>query len=325
MPTLLIGTRASELALTQSAWAASRIVAGSAAGSDADFELVHIRTEGDVNLGPLATIGGTGVFVTAVRNALAAHRCDAIVHSFKDLPTAPADGIALAAVPTREDPADALCARDGLTLDSLPSGARVGTGSPRRAAQLLRLRPDLVVVPVRGNVPTRLAKVGMADATGSNVAGLDAAGQNTVGLDAVVLARSGLARLGLTDSITQVLGADLMLPAPGQGALAVECRSQDVDSAWYADGFSSLDDSDTRAAAAAERALLATLEAGCTAPVGALAQVADGKLTMTAVVISTDGQDEIRCSSDGLADDAVDIGVDLAHVMLGRGAARLLT
>jgi len=301
-PTLLVGTRASELALTQSAWAATRI----AEPSGGTFDLVHIRTEGDINLGPLASIGGTGVFVTAVRTALIDGRCDAIVHSFKDLPTAPADGIALAAVPLREDPADALCARDGLTLDTLPTGARIGTGSPRRAAQVLRLRPDLQIVAVRGNVPTRLAKVG-GD-----------------GLDAVILARSGLARLGLTAAITQLLGPEIMLPAPGQGALAIECRFADVDTSWYSPGFQALDDGVTRACATAERALLATLEAGCTAPVGALGRVTGDRLTLHAVVIAPDGQAEVRADSHGAVTDAAAIGAELATEMLGRGAARLL-
>ncbi|RIJ77104.1 hydroxymethylbilane synthase [Nakamurella silvestris] len=301
-PTLLVGTRASDLALTQSAWAAGRI-AEPAGGS---FELVHIRTEGDINLGPLANIGGTGVFVTAVRAALVDGRCDAIVHSFKDLPTAPADGIALAAVPVREDPADALCARDGLTLETLPRGATVGTGSPRRAAQVLRVRPDLRIVPIRGNVATRLGKVG-AD-----------------GLDAVVLARAGLARLGLTAAITQQLGPEIMLPAPSQGALAVECRTADADTSWYSMGFQALDDAPTRACATAERALLATLEAGCTAPVGALAQVTDDRLTLRAVVIAPDGRDEVRAESEGAVGEAASLGTDLAREMLGRGAARLL-
>lgn len=301
-PTLLVGTRASELALTQSAWAATRI----AEPSGGTFDLVHIRTEGDVNLGPLASIGGTGVFVTAVRTALMDGRCDAIVHSFKDLPTAPAGGIALAAVPLREDPADALCARDGLTLDTLPTGARIGTGSPRRAAQVLRLRPDLQIVAVRGNVPTRLSKVG-GD-----------------GLDAVILAWSGLARLGMTAAITQLLGPDIMLPAPGQGALAIECRSVDVDTSWYSPGFQALDDEVTRACATAERALLATLEAGCTAPVGALGRVTGDRLTLHAVVIAPDGQAEVRGDSHGAVTEAAAIGAELATEMLGRGAARLL-
>ena len=179
-------------------------------------ELVRVKTEGDINTGPLAAIGGTGIFVTAVRAALADGRVDVIVHSFKDLPTAPAPGLSLAAVPTRENPFDALCARDGLTLDTLPSGARIGTGSPRRVAQLLRRRPDLRVEPVRGNVDTRLRLVSDGD------------------LDAVVLAVAGLTRLDRTGAITETFGPDVMLPAPAQGALAVECRAAELETAWYA-------------------------------------------------------------------------------------------
>lgn len=299
---LKVGTRASALALTQSGWAAVRI-AETAGGS---YELVHVRTEGDTNLGPLSSIGGTGVFVTAVRTALTEHRCDAIVHSFKDLPTLPADGIAVAVVPPRENPADVLCARDGLVLDKLPRGATVGTGSPRRAAQLLARRPDLNVVPVRGNVDTRLGLV----TSGS--------------MDAVVLAHSGLSRLGRLDSVTEVFAPEVMLPAPSQGALAVECRTDDLEGAWYSTGFAALDDPASRAAAVAERALLNTLEAGCTAPVGALGVVEGDRLTLTALVISPDGRESLRGELTGAASDAAALGQELAADLLGRGAAKLL-
>jgi hydroxymethylbilane synthase len=268
--------------------------------------LVRIKTEGDVNAGPLASIGGTGVFVTALRSALLEGRVDVIVHSYKDLPTAPADGLTIGAVPAREDPADALCARDGLTLDQLPPGARVGTGSPRRAAQLLRRRPDLLVEPIRGNVDTRLRMVGEGRVA------------------AVVLAVSGLARLGRTAAITQRLGPDVMLPAPAQGALAVECRPADVDTAWFADALRALDSTPTRAAVTAERSLLATLEAGCIAPVGAQAVVRDGALTLDAVVLAVDGSDEIRARTTGPVARADELGRELAKGMLSSGAASLL-
>ncbi len=299
---LSVGTRGSALALAQSGVVAS-VLAENAGGIS---DLVHIKTEGDVNPGPLATIGGTGIFVTALRAALLAGRVDVIVHSYKDLPTAPADGLTVAAVPDREDPADALCARDGLTLDRLPAGARVGTGSPRRAAQLLRRRPDLTVEPIRGNVDTRLRLVSEG------------------GLDAVVLAVSGLARLGRTAAITQRLGPDVMLPAPAQGALAVECRSADVESAWFADALQALDSAPTRAAVTAERSLLATLEAGCIAPVGAQAVVRDGALTLHGVVLALDGSDEIRADTTGPVASAGELGRELAEDMLSSGAASLL-
>jgi len=299
---LTVGTRGSALALAQSGAVAAVLAETAGAVSD----LVRIKTEGDVNTGPLASIGGTGIFVTALRSALLDGRVDVIVHSYKDLPTATADGLTVAAVPEREDPADALCARDGLTLDQLPTAARVGTGSARRAAQLLRRRPDLTVEPIRGNVDTRLRMV-----TGG-------------GLDAVVLAVSGLARLGRTAAITQRLGPDVMLPAPAQGALAVECRSADAETAWYADALRALDSTPTRAAVTAERSLLATLEAGCLAPVGAQATVRDGALTLDGVVLAVDGSDEIRARATGPVGRAGELGRELADGMLSSGAASLL-
>ncbi len=298
--TLRVGTRASALALAQSGLVARRI----AEISDADVELVRIRTEGDVNTGPLATIGGTGVFVTGVRTALLDGRVDVVVHSYKDLPTAPAEGVALAAVPERENPFDALCARNGLTLDELPSGATVGTGSPRRAAQLLTRRPDLQVVPIRGNVDSRLRQV-------------------TEGrLDAVVLAAAGLNRLGRADAISQILDVDLMLPAPAQGALAVECRVGEGD--WFAEAARALDDAASRAAVVAERVLLRDLEAGCSAPVGAFAQVQDESLTLRAVVVAVGGGDEFRVLRGGSASDAAELGALAAAELLAQGAATLL-
>ena len=299
---LTVGTRGSALALAQSGAVAAVLAENAGAVSD----LVRIKTEGDVNTGPLASIGGTGIFVTALRSALLEGRVDVIVHSYKDLPTATADGLTVAAVPEREDPADALCARDGLTLDQLPTAARVGTGSARRAAQLLRRRPDLTVEPIRGNVDTRLRMV-----TGG-------------GLDAVVLAVSGLARLGRTAAITQRLGPDVMLPAPAQGALAVECRSADAETAWYADALRALDSTPTRAAVTAERSLLATLGAGCLAPVGAQATVRDGALTLDGVVLAVDGSDEIRARATGPVGRAGELGRELADGMLSSGAADLL-
>jgi len=299
---LVVGTRGSALALAQSGRVARALAENTSAVSD----LVQIKTEGDLNPGPLASIGGTGIFVTAVRSALLAGRVDVIVHSFKDLPTAAATGLIIAAVPAREDPADALCARDGLTLDGLPAGATVGTGSPRRTAQLLCRRPDLRVQPVRGNVDTRLLMV--ADGR----------------LDAVVLAASGLARLGRTAAITQILGPEVMLPAPGQGALAVECRVADVETAWYAAALRELDCATTRAAVVAERTLLATLEAGCIAPVAALASIREGTLALQGAVLAVDGTRQIREKISGPAGDAGGLGRELARRMLEAGAPALL-
>jgi hydroxymethylbilane synthase len=295
---LRLGTRGSALATTQSGHVADRLAALGIA-----CELVLIKTEGDVNSAPLATIGGTGVFVTAVRTALLADRVDVIVHSYKDLPTADADGIRLVAVPPRVNPFDALCARDGLRLADLPPGSTVGTGSPRRVAQLRRLRGDITVTPIRGNVDTRL--------------GLVAGGS----LDAVVLARAGLERLDRHDQITELFDGGNFLPAPAQGALAVECRDADE---WFTEALASLDDRETRAAALAERTLLARLEAGCSAPVAALATVDGDRLTLEGSVIAVGGEAEIRGRITGSVSDAAAVGAALADDLIGRGAAALL-
>ncbi|MDQ2847429.1 MAG: hydroxymethylbilane synthase [Actinomycetota bacterium] len=303
-PVLRVGTRGSELALAQSGQVATAIVAAMGFGT---VELVRIRTEGDVNAGALATIGGTGVFVTAVREALRSGDVDLVVHSFKDLPTATADGLALSAVPVRADPADALCARGGLTLVQLPRAAKVGTGSPRRVAQLLSLRSDLDVVPVRGNVNTRLARVGPTD------------------LDAVMLAAAGLHRLGLQAAITEQFDPTDFLPAPAQGALAVECRAG--DSPWFAEGLAAIDDPASRWAAIAERAVLAGLEAGCSAPVSALATINDGAAKLAAQVTSADGSSMLRQTVTArVADDASATGAGraLTAELLAAGAAGLM-
>ena len=301
MTALRLGTRRSALALAQ-----ARTVAAALAKTGREVELVEITTHGDISQEPLATIGGTGVFVSALRDALLADRIDLAVHSYKDLPTAPADGLMVAATPLREDPRDVLVARDGLTLGELPAGARVGTGAPRRVAQIRALGLGLDLVPVRGNVDTRLSRV--ADGT----------------LDAVVLARAGLARLGRLDEVTEVIDPLQMLPAPGQGALAVECRADDD----LVDVLRMLDEPTTRSAVTAERSLLAALEAGCTAPVGAYAEAAEGddglELYLRAVVVSLDGTVSIRKSATGPLPAAERIGRDLAADLLDDGAGALV-
>ena len=296
-----IGTRASVLARTQSQMVADAL--------GAPAELVFISTEGDVNQAPLERIGGTGIFVSAVRDALLAGEVDLVVHSMKDLPTAPAEGITLIAVPPREDPRDVLCAADGLGLAGLPVGARVGTGSARRAAQLLAARPDLEVTGLRGNIDTRLGKVRRPEGTGD--------------LDAVVLAAAGLSRAGRAQYVTEVLDPSVMLPAAAQGALAVECRSDDLDSV-AARLAAALDDPLTRACTVAERALLARLEAGCTAPVGALASVSGGELTLRGLAISRDASVRFAGEMSGPVSDAAGVGVRLAEQLLDEGAAVVL-
>jgi hydroxymethylbilane synthase len=299
--TIRIGTRASLLATTQSQWVADRL--GAALGRP--VELVEVTTTGDRSAAPLAQLGGTGVFVSALREALLDGRIDVAVHSLKDLPTGAADGIALAAVPEREDPRDVVVARDGLTLGQLPVGSRVGTCSPRRAAQLHALGYGVEVVDIRGNVDTRIAKV------------------RGGAYDAVVLARAGLARLGRLDEATEVLDPLQMLPAPGQGALAVETRADD-DLATEA---AVLDDPRTRAAVTAERAVLATLEGGCAAPVGVLAEVVEGdhgdELWVRAIALSPKGELAVRMSATGDPADAAGVGDRLASAMLDEGAAQL--
>lgn len=301
--TLRIGTRRSKLATTQSGQVADLI----RERLGREVELVEITTEGDVSSAPLATLGGTGVFVSALREALLRGEVDVAVHSLKDIPTGPAEGITLAAVPTREDPRDVVVARDGLTLGELPVGSRVGTGSPRRAAQLEALGLGVEVVGIRGNVDTRIGKVASGE------------------YDAVLLARAGLARLGRVDEATEVLDPLQMLPAPGQGALAIECRSEDTD---LVAELARLDDHATRAAVTAERAVLATLEAGCSAPLGALAEVVEGEdgdeLWIRAIALSLDGGLSVRMSTTGDVDDAAGTGNRLASEMLADGAASLM-
>lgn len=300
--TLRLGTRGSALALAQSRHVADAL----RAATGREVELVEIVTAGDRSSAPVQQLG-VGVFVSALRDALTAKEIDFAVHSYKDLPTAPADGLHIAAVPPREDPRDALVASDNRTLAELPPGARVGTGALRRMAQLHALGLQLEVVPIRGNVDTRLRKVSGGE------------------LDAVVLARAGIARLGRTAEITETLDPMLMLPAPAQGALAVECRIDDED---LVELLGRLDHASTRAAVTAERSMLATLEAGCSAPVAAFAEVAEGdsgeEIYLRGAVISPDGTRDIRLSRTGTPAAAAEIGRALAADLVESGAETLL-
>jgi hydroxymethylbilane synthase len=300
---LRLGTRGSALARTQSQAVADAITAA----TGATVELVPIVTEGDRSSAAIAQLGGTGVFVAAIRRALLEGSIDLAVHSYKDLPTAHEPGLILAAVPSREDPRDALVARDGLTLGQLPRGARIGTGAPRRVAQLRALGLGLEIVPIRGNVDTRLARVADGD------------------LDAVVLARAGLARLGRLDVITETLDPLQVLPAPAQGALAVECRTSDARTREL---VGRLEDQVARACVVAERNTLAALEAGCSAPVAAYAELAEGEdgpeLFLRASVTAIDGSDAVRGSLTGRPADAAALGRSLAAELLDRGAAALM-
>ena len=297
-PVLRLGTRKSPMALTQSGLVARLITAR----TGRQVELVGLTSFGDVTAAPLAGIGGTGVFVSALRESLLHGDVDLAVHSLKDLPTAPLPGILLAAVPIRDDPRDALVARDGAKLADLPSGAMIGTGSPRRAAQLRLLRPDIRPVPVRGNAGTRLAKVTSGK------------------LDAVVLACAGLARIGALDLVSEIFEPDAMIPAPGQGALAVECRAA---AGGLAALLAEVDDPASRAAVTAERTVLAELAAGCSAPLGAYA-AGTGILQLTAAVVAQDGTAAVRASGSGPAAQAAGLGHEVAAELLQQGAGTIV-
>ncbi|MEW1604573.1 hydroxymethylbilane synthase [Streptomyces sp. NPDC093808] len=321
---LRLGTRRSKLAMAQSGQVADAV----SQVTGRPVELVEITTYGDVSREHLAQIGGTGVFVAALREALARGEVDFAVHSLKDLPTTQPDELVVAAIPVREDPRDVLIARDALKLTDLPAGARVGTGSPRRMAQLnayARSRGmEIETVPIRGNVDTRIGYVAKGD------------------LDAVVLAAAGLNRVGRSDEVTDFLSVDTILPAPGQGALAVETTADNAD---LIAALAELDDPFTRVAVTAERSLLAALEAGCSAPVGALADLpplsaplergdsrTDGQtvkeMRLRGVVGSTDGSTLVQLSTTGPVPEtheaAMALGRELATEMLAQGAAGLM-
>ncbi|GGN85193.1 porphobilinogen deaminase 1 [Streptomyces albiflavescens] len=309
---LRLGTRRSKLAMAQSGQVADAV----SQVTGRPVELVEITTYGDTSRESLAQIGGTGVFVTALRDALLRGEVDFAVHSLKDLPTAQPDDLALAAVPVREDPRDVLVARDGLAFAQLPDGARIGTGSPRRMAQLNAYARNhgmtIETVAIRGNVDTRIGYVRSGE------------------LDAVVLAAAGLNRIGRIDEVTDFLPVDTVLPAPGQGALAIECAADNAD---LIAALGELDDPFTRVAVTAERSLLAALEAGCSAPVGAFADLlADGQIVkemrLRGVVGTTDGSTLVQLSTTGPVpethDQAMELGRELAAEMLAKGAAGLM-
>ncbi|UDY23882.1 hydroxymethylbilane synthase [Nocardioides sp. Kera G14] len=302
--TVRLGTRRSLLARTQSGQVADMI----RDQLGLEVELVEIVTEGDRSQAagtPVTSATPTGIYVSALRDALLAGEVDVAVHSLKDLPTYAAEGIDLIAIPVREDPRDVIVARDGLTLGELPAGSKVGTGSPRRVAQLAALGLSLELTGVRGNIDTRIGKVRSGE------------------FDAVVLARAGLSRIGRLDEVTEMLDPLQMLPAPGQGALGIECRADDE----LGQTLRALDHGPTRAAVTAERALLATLEGGCAAPIGTLADVVEGEdgdeLWVRAVVLSPDGAVAIRRSASGSPADAAGVGTRLAEEMLSEGAGTL--
>jgi hydroxymethylbilane synthase len=296
---LRIGTRGSPMALRQTALVRERLVAAHPDLANAGaVETVTIRTTGDrVQDRLLAEIGGKGLFAKEIEEALIAGQIDVAVHSLKDLETWLPDGLTIACVLPRDDPRDAFASADGASLASVPKGARVGTASLRRQAQLLRQRPDLAIVPIRGNVNTRLRKM--------------AAGE----VDALVLALCGLERLGLSGYATEILPREVMLPAVGQGALAVECRANDETVRLLVEA---LHDRLSAACVFAERAMLAALDGSCRTPIAGLAEVEGDQLTLEGLLLRPDGSSEIRGRVEGGIDDAEAIGTELGKALRGR-------
>ena len=295
--TLLIGTRGSALAMAQSGDVARAITVATGVPT----ELVPVTTHGDVSRESLASLGGTGVFASALREFLLRGECDLVVHSMKDLPTVAYAGLRVGAVPERADARDVLCARDGLTLATLPDGARVGTGSPRRAAQLAAQRSDLRIVDIRGNVETRLGFVTSGD------------------LDAVVLAAAGLGRLGRLDAVTEFFDLDFWPTAPAQGALAIEVRTAVFDdregNAAILAALDAVEHAESRATATAERAVLNRLEAGCAAPIGAHAVITPGVIRLTAAVYAPDGSGTLTLTREA------DFATSAEHEIIGTAGA----
>lgn len=298
-PKIRVGTRSSALARWQAEWVASRLTR-----LGCMVDLIQISTAGDVQReGPIGAIGSQGVFTKELQRALLDDRVDVAVHSLKDMPTDTVAGLVLASVPTRESPHDALVAQGGQQLDELPPGARIGTGSQRRRAQLLHYRNDLHIEPIRGNVDTRLRKLDEGQ------------------YDAIMLAEAGLLRLGLGDRVSQLLPFEVMLPAVGQGALGIEARVADETTRRLVAQF---DDRSTRAAVFAERAMLASLRGGCSAPIGGWARVVDRRLQLDGVVLTGDGSQRISASGSGELADAEQIGRDVAAQLDDMGSDELI-
>jgi hydroxymethylbilane synthase len=304
LKTLRIATRGSALAL----WQANHIRERLAQLHGIESELVRIRTSGDKfqnsSVAQVSEQGGMkGIFIKELEEALFAGAADLAVHSMKDVPTENPAGLIFPAITKREDVRDCLISRDGAKLRNLVSGARVGTGSLRRQAQLRHHRPDLELLDLRGNVDTRLKKV--------------AAGE----FDAIVLATAGINRLGASDRITEILPAEIMLPAVGQGALGIEIRADDRETLML---VAALDDPESHAAVTAERALLRELEGGCQVPLGAWARRENGELRLEAGVFSVDGKEFVRKELRGREEEAEDLGVRLGQILIEAGADRIL-
>ena len=298
---LRIGTRGSKLALTQSEWVKKKI---EGKHPHAQVQLVRIKTTGDKILdSPLAKIGGKGLFVKEIEEALLNKRVDLAVHSMKDVPAALPEGLILATFPEREDPHDAFVSIECPNLDQLPQGARVGTGSLRRAAQLLHIRPDLELLPLRGNVDTRLRKLEAGE------------------FQAIILAAAGMRRLGFEDRISQLFSTEQILPAIGQGALGLEVRHDDDETIGLIDF---LNDEETQVTVKAERTFLKELEGGCQVPMAAFSRLNGGRLDLEGLVAELDGSKIIRDRITGARNEAEDMGIRLARRILASGADRIL-
>ena len=295
---LRLGTRGSQLALWQSNWVKAQLEK-----HDVQIDLVIIKTEGDLAPGPLVQIGGQGLFTKAIQSALLENEIDIAVHSLKDLPTDEIAGLYVAAVPKREDSRDCLVCRPGLNWESLPDDAAIGTGSIRRQAQLLHLKPNLRMQEIRGNVDTRLKKV--------------AAGE----YDAIVLAVAGLKRLGWTDRITHSFESDTIAPAVGQGALGIEARTDDTATQKW---LSKINDQQSYAAVIAEREMLRQLQGGCLAPIGAISRVETGELELNGVVLSKDGKEKISANSKGRLSEPEALGSEVAEMLISQGAKKMI-
>jgi hydroxymethylbilane synthase len=298
---LKIGTRASRLALWQAEWVKSEL---EKQYPGIEVTLVKIKTTGDKILDvPLARVGGKGLFVKEIEEAMLCGEIDIAVHSMKDVPTEFPDGLGIHSITEREDPRDALIS-NGLSFASLPRGAKIGTSALRRQAQLLKIRPDLQMVVIRGNVETRMNKL------------------ETEGLDAVILAAAGLKRLGFADRVSEYLPVELSLPAIGQGALGIECR---LDDEIVREAISFLNHEETSHAVRAERALLWRCEGGCQVPIAAHGEIRNGELYLTGFIASVDGKQSVRGSISGPADQCEKLGISLAEKLLAEGAREILS
>ncbi len=299
--TITIGTRGSQLALWQANWVKEAVNRNH---PDLTVELVIIKTKGDKILDvPLAKVGGKGLFVKEIEEALLDGRIDLAVHSMKDMPADIPVGLGIGAIPEREEPRDVLITRSGLPLERLDKGARIGTSSLRRSAQLLRVRPDISIVPLRGNLDTRLKKL------------------ESEALDAIVLAAAGVRRLGLADRITQILDESILLPAVGQGALCIEIRKND---SRMAPVVADLDDLPTRQVVMGERMFLNRLEGGCQVPIAGHGHIDENGYTLTGLVCDVDGSHQVKQSQTGPLAQSEQIGLQLAETLLAMGAGEIL-